>query len=84
MDILLQHPFPVAALLLCSLLAYAAEFILKRRVDKTQKKWRVLLVLISVFAFLSNFALLFFVLSVGGGIEEVLAVLLLSLLGALM
>ena len=84
MDILLQHPFPVAALLLCALLAYAAEFVLKRRVDKTQKKWRVILALISVFAFLSNLALLFFVLSVGGGIEEVLAVLLLSLVGALM
>ena len=84
MDILLAHPVPIAALLLFSLLMYAGEVIVKRHLSAAKPFRNLWVTVFTVLALLANTALIIVILSYGGGIEPVLAVLLLSLLGTLL
>ena len=84
MDILLAHPVPIAALLLFSLLMYAGEAIVKRRLSAAKPLRNLWVTVFTVLALLANTALIIVILSYGGGVEPVLAVLLLSLLGTLL
>jgi hypothetical protein len=84
MDILLEHPFPIAALLLFSLLMYAGEIIVKKTLREKKTLRNVLIAVFTTLALLASTALIVVILSYGGGVEPVLAVLLLSLLGTLL
>ena len=84
MDILLEHPFPIAALLLFSLLMYAGEIIVKKTLCEKKTLRNVLIAVFTTLALLASTALIVVILSYGGGVEPVLAVLLLSLLGTLL
>ena len=84
MDILLEHPFPIAALLLFSLLMYAGEIIVKKTLREKKTLRNVLIAVFTTLALLASTALIVVILSYGGGVEPVLAVLLLSLLATLL
>ena len=84
MDILLEHPFPIAALLLFSLLMYAGEIVVKRILRDSAVLRNALIAVFTTLALRASTALIILILSYGGGVEPVLAVLLLSLLGTLL
>ena len=83
MDILLAHPIPVAGLLLLAFAMYIAEIAVKRHCLERKTLRTVLSVVFTVVALLSNTALIVLLLCWGGSTELVLAIMLLSLLGAL-
>lgn len=83
MDILLAHPIPVAGLLLLAFAMYIAEIAVKRRCRDRKRLRTVLITVFTVIALLANTALIILTLSWGGSTELVLALMLLSLLGAL-
>ena len=80
MDILLKHWLPILGLLLPSLLSAVLFLVLKRKGDGPSRAKGIVCGILSVASILSGTALGVFVLSVGGGIDLVLPLLLLPLL----
>ena len=84
MDILLKHWLPIVLFLLPSAVTAVTFLLLGRKKRNETKKSRILSGTLTGLTVLSGGALSVFLLSVGGGIELILPLLLLSLLAVLL
>ena len=84
MDILLKHWLPIVLLLLPSIAAATVFAVFGKRKKELASGGRVLTAALTVLSVLSGAGLVVFVLSVGGGIELILPLLLLPLLVTLL
>ena len=84
MEILQKYWLPILGLLLPMLASAVVFFVLKRKTGGSEKVKNIVCAALTVLSVLSGTALGVFVVSVGGGIEVILPLLLLLLLVTLL
>ncbi|MCQ2427702.1 MAG: hypothetical protein MJ137_04790 [Clostridia bacterium] len=84
MEVLKEHLIPILIMVICAVVCIAAEFLFKRKIIKVGEKTAGIISLVSVLLTVLIGAGLFIYLTViGAGVEVMLPVILLILLGTM-